>query len=336
MKIKINGNYINFFDEVAIQLSLDSVASGFSFVGRYNPENPLHQKVFKPLSFAEVEIYHENQLRLTGTLVNHSFNSEVRPDLWQLSGYSKPGILEDVNIPYDLYPLESLNRNLKDITERLLKPFNIGLKIDPSVMREATTNFEKSVAGPSETIKSYLAKIAAQRNIVLSHDFKGNLLFTRPDTQASPKLRLNTNNTIKMSLGCKGQSLHSEVCIIRQPSDEGNISPVDTVNNPVIKNFRPVVKLLTSGTDTDTKKAAENQLAAELKNIIFKVSVNKLLDLVPGDMVEVKNEELFLFDYKKLMVSSIKMNENSSKQITELDLVVPEAFSGQTPKNIFE
>ncbi len=338
MKIKINGNYIEFFDEVAIQLNLDSVASVFSFVGRYNPDNELHKKVFRPLSYAGVEIYNDNdQLRLTGTIVNHSFNSDSRPNLWQLSGYSLPGVLEDVNIPYDLYPLESINRNLNDITQRLINPFGLGLVVDPSVTRDVNTNFDESVANPSESIKSYLAKIAAQRNIILSHDFKGNLKYFRPNTKAAPKMRFNENNTLQMSLGCKGQGLHSDLTVIRQPSDsDGNLSPVDSVKNSAVRNFRPAVQVLTSGTDTATKQAAENMLAAELKNIEIKLVVNKILDLVPGDLVEVQNPELFIFDYAKMMISSVGISENTKESRTELVLVLPESFTGETPKNIFE
>lgn len=338
MKIKINGTYIKFFDEVRIALSLDSVASTFSFVGRYNPENPMHRKVFRPLSYSKVEIFNdEDSLLLTGSIVNHDFNSDARPDLWTLTGYSKGGILEDVNIPYDMYPLESLQRNLKDITERLITPFGIGLVIDPSVTKDAGMVFEKSVASPSESIKSYLSKIASQRNIVVSHDARGNLVYFRPNTKGAPKARFNQKNTLTMSMSVRGQGLHSNISVLRQPSDEAaNISPVDTVKNNLIPVKRPSVRVLSSGTDTATKEAADNELAAELKNIEFRISLNRIEDLSPGDIVEVQNDEIFLFKYTRLMISSTSIAETTNSTGMDISLVLPESFTGEQPKNIFE
>ncbi|HET8827766.1 MAG TPA: hypothetical protein VFM79_00420 [Pelobium sp.] len=337
MKIKINGTYIKFFDEVAVTFNLGSVASVFSFVGRFNPDNPLHIKVFKPLSFSKVEIFsNDDELLLTGTMINHDFNSDARPQLWVLSGYSLPGILEDVNIPYDQYPLESLKRNLKDITEKLISTFGINLVVDGSVSQEVRIPFDKSVADPSESIKEYLSKIAGQRNIVMSHNEKGDLLYFRPDTKALPKMRFNVENTLSMAFSVKGQALHSDVTVLRQPSDENsNISPVDTVKNVMVNQFRPAVKVLSSGTDTATKKAADNELAAELQNITLKIEINKLLKLKPGNIVEVKNEEIFLFEYTRFMISSIALNEKTSSESSSLSLVLPESFTGETPKNIF-
>lgn len=338
MKIKINGTYIKFFDEVSIGLNLDSVGSVFSFVGRYNPDNPLHRKVFKPLSFAEVEIFNnDDKLLLTGEIINHSFNSNARPGLRVLSGYSKPGVLEDVNIPYSLYPLESINRNLKDITERLIAPFGLKLFIHPSVAKEALTIFDKSVATSTESIKSYLAKIASQRNIVMSHNAQGDLVYFRPDTKAIPKRRFNENNGIEMSMNVKGQGLHSKITVLRQPSDEGsNISPADTLDNPLVPKFRPSVKILTSGTDTATKDAADNELAAELNNIEFGLDLSEIDDeLLPGDIVEVRNPELFLFEYTRLMITAISIKENSKSSGMSISLSLPEAFTGEQPKDIF-
>lgn len=338
MKIKINGTYIKFFDEVSYGLNLDSVASVFSFVGRFNPENPFHREIFRPLSYAKVEIFNnDDQLILTGTIVNHTKASKASNDLWKLSGYSLPGVLEDVNISYDQYPLESLQSSLKDITQRLIKPFNIGLVIDPAVSKDAGIIYEKSVASPSERIKDYLAKIASQRNIVLSHTANGELLYFRPDTKAAPKHRFTKENGIEMSLGVQGQGLHSSITVLRQPSDDtGNLSPVDSVRNPLIKENRPSVQVLTSGDETATKLAAENELASELKGITLSIQTNKILNLLPGDIVEVKNDEIFLFQYQRFMVNSVVVKETTKGDEMNISLMLPEAFTGEQPKNIFE
>lgn len=338
MKVKINGQYITFFDEVIYSLTLDSVASAFSFVGRYNPNNPLHRKTFKPLSYAEVEIFNnQDKLLLTGTIINHSKASKQTPDLWRLSGYSKAGVLEDSNIPYSQYPLESNRRSLADISNRLINPFGLSLVIDPSVSRQVNTIFENTVAEPSESIKDYLAKLAAQRNVVLSHTEKGDLLYFRPDTKKPPKFRFNKENTLNMNLGVQGQGLHSEIAVLRQPGEDSeNLSPVDTVKNTIVNSFRPAVKILSSGTETDTKDAANNQMASELKNITISISLYRVLDLLPGDIVEVQNDEIFLSEYTRLMVNNVTLKETTAESNMTLNLLLPESFTGEVPKDIFK
>lgn len=338
MKVKINGQYITFFDEVIYSLTLDSVASAFSFVGRYNAANPLHRKIFKPLSYAQVEIFNDqDKLLLTGTIINHSKESKQTPDLWRLSGYSKAGVLEDSNIPYSQYPLESNRRSLADISNRLINPFGLSLVIDPSVSRQVNTIFENTVAEPSESIKDYLAKLAAQRNVVLSHTEKGDLLYFRPDTKSTPKFRFNKENTLNINLGVQGQGLHSEITVLRQPGEDSeNLSPVDTVKNTIINSFRPAVKTLSSGTETDTKDAANNQMASELKNITISISIDRVLDLLPGDIVEVQNDEIFLSEYTRLMVNNVTLKETTAESNMTLNLLLPESFTGEVPKDIFK
>jgi len=375
MKIKINGKYIKFFNEVSIIRSLDTIASVFSFVGRYNPDNELHKEVFRPLSFPKVDIYdNDDKLLLSGKIVNHSFNSQSKPGLWELSGYSFTGVLEDSNIPVGLYPLESNNRNIKDITERIIKPFGLELVIHPSVKKDVYINFEKTIADPSESIKNYISKLASQRNIVTSHDEKGRLVFFRPEINGIARYRFNKENTLEMNLSVRGQGLHSSITILRQPSDEvKERSFFETLLNGVyetaestldllgiekekveetkkpgylitnnkssaVTNYSPSVKVLTSGTDTpyDVQQAVKNALASELKNIQFLLILNKIQTIRPGDIVEVKNPDIFLFEYTRLMVNEVSTKEKTTGEEMSLNLVIPEAFTGNQPKELFK
>jgi len=227
MKIRINNKTFFFFNNFSVKLILGSVASSFSFLARFNPNNLEHRILFKPLSFNKIEVFtDENRLLLTGIIVNHDFNSEKNPQLVKISGYSLGGVLEDNTIPLSLYPLESINRSLKDITERLLKAFNLKLLIDSSVLNEVNLIYKKTIASPTESIKNYISKLSSQRNIVLSHNEKGDIIFFRPNINLRPKILFNDKNTINISLLVKGQGLHSEISVLRQPSkDNNNLTP---------------------------------------------------------------------------------------------------------------
>ena len=337
MKIRINNKTFFYFNNFAVQLNLDSVASSFSFIARFNPDNKDHKILFKPLSYPKIEVFkNDDTLLLTGVIVDHVFNSDQNPHLVKLSGYSLGGVLEDSTIPYAAYPLESINRSLKDISRRLLKLFNLSLIIDINVLIDANLIYPKSVASPAESVQSYLSKLTSQRNIVMSHDIKGDIVYFRLNTISTPKIFFNTQNTVKMRFSITGQGLHDEITVIRQPSKENNnLSPVDTIKNPLINAFRPRVKTLSSGTDTDTAKAADNALASELKHLRLTIMIPRWEDLWPGDLVEVQNEEIYIYKRTKFIIKSITLGENEKSNTMSLSVVLPEAYTGKQPKNIF-
>lgn len=338
MKIKINGNWFTFFDDIAVSYKLDSIASTFSFKARFNPENASHRDVFRPLAYNTVEIFdNDDNLLFTGTSLNTGLASSNVRSLQVINGYSKSGILEDCSIPYSSYPLEKSNVSLKDIVEVLVSDFDISYVIDPSAANDMNLVYKKTTAQPSESIKNFIAKLAAQRNIIMSHDEKGNLLFFKPDFSALPKLFLNEENTVSMGLKVNGQAMHSTISVIRQPDkDNSSIAPVDTINNSLIGKNRTIVKVLSSGEETATKKAADNVLAEELKNISILVQLKRIENVKVGDTVEVLNPEIYIFERAKLVVSSISVKENNSVEEMALTLVLPETFTGMDPINIFD
>jgi prophage tail gpP-like protein len=195
MRIVIDKKNVDHFTAGSITLKLDSIASTFEFSSRFSANKKEHQEMFKPLQYKEVQIFNsKNKLIFTGTLLNHRFKSNKGRELIIVSGYSKSGILEDVEIPASAYPLESTNLSLLDISNKLCGLFGInvvlseqGKSITDIVIKgkvkskraantkstyedlkaKATSVFGRTSASPTETIKDYLAKLARQKNIVL-------------------------------------------------------------------------------------------------------------------------------------------------------------------------
>lgn len=347
MRVKIDGMFYDFFNEVTLSKSLDSVASSFSFSAFFDPENPVHKELFRPLSFRKVELYDEDALLLTGTITNHTFNSKATPDLVVVSGYSTGGVLEDCTIPYTAYPLESLNRTLKEITLRIIKYFGLTLIIDKTVTKECNQIIVKSVAGPEDTVKGYLSKVAAQKNVVISHNNLGQIIFFRPDVGAQSKNLYTDKNSTGMSLDVQGQGLHSTITTLRQPGkksrgaaafnndNQSSLTPQDSIKNNLITAFRPTVSVLSSGTDTDTSSGSKNILASELKNIKITFDLDRWDDLEPGNIIEVMNQDLYIYKRSRLIVESVSINESSETKTMAVSAVLPESFTGIQPKNIF-
>lgn len=366
MKVIINGRRCYFFNAINISRKLDSIASTFSLKVRFNPENDDHKEMFKPLQYHKIEIFTDaNVLMFTGTILNHSFDSDAGFNLLTISGYSLSGILEDVTIPPSMYPLESNNRSLKDIADRLCGAYgikvrylldsdadingdftkNVGTKVKAfkekkrktkTKSKEADTIYKKTTASATETVKDYLAKLTSQRNILLSHNNKGDVVMFKPDDNQKPRYFFDKGNSISMSSNYNGQGLHSSINVVRQPSAENaGVSTADSIVNPLIGKFRPTTKVLSSGEDTDVSKAANNELSAELANIQLTVKLKGLFeDILPGEIVNVHCHEIYSFAYSRYMVSEITLDINETGETTSLSLVLPETYSGNIPKNI--
>ncbi len=369
MKAKVNDLFFLYFNEVRINTTLDTVASTFTFLARYDPDIPGNAELFQPLSYAKIEFFDETRedepnkgLLSTGRIVRWDAVSTGAPNLWQLSGYSLPGVLDDCQIPYNLYPLESNNRNLDQIANRLIKPFGLKLIVYEIVQKECAQKIAKTVAKPEETIKDYICSVANQKNVVVSHDIHGNLIMFRPDVKSKPKLTLTDQNTLKMELSVDGTRIHSQITTLRQPSrgtnpDEafGNIninvksfddfdqdrgqtfkvSSVDTVTNPLVKVFRPTVDRLTRLSFYDTNRAALNLRATELKNIRITFSLDRWETISIGDIIEVINPELFINNKVKMVLESTEILESADQKTMTGSLVLLETFTGDEPQNIF-
>ena len=371
MKARINNKSYIHFESFQIDSSLDAVASTFSLTALWEIDNLEHRNLFRPLSYNKIEIFDDDdKLQLTGTILNHDFYAHATTDLIELSGYSLPGVIEDCNIPYSMYPLESLKMNLREIAEKLIKPFGLNLIVDQSASREVNLVYAKTSLEPQDSIKDYLSKLASQRNIIISHDENGHLRMFKPNINGDIKMIFNDQNSINLGLTVNGQGMHNVMTILRQPKakkkktekrkpkqvidyfdDDGNqIAPIkktkmvkrkpkplffDTLNNEMVKSFRPSVRKMTEGEDVSTEAAVRNYMADEMKNITFVIDLNRWENLKFGDMIELESKRLFLNKKIRLMISSISKGQSASEKTMSILAVLPESYTGDEPKNIF-
>ncbi|MCK4883267.1 MAG: hypothetical protein KAS30_00210, partial [Candidatus Diapherotrites archaeon] len=179
MILKIKNHYVlEFFNKLSFTWKYDAVASTFAFSMYFDPDDANHKELLKPGHFHQCTVEHNGETLLTGFLMNQTFTSRAAKQLSSVSGYSLPGVLEDCQIHPSLYPLQSDGKTLREIAQKLISgvfPFKI--EIDPSVASKMDEVYEKTTASETQTVKAYLSGLAAQKNIILSHTEKGNLLF---------------------------------------------------------------------------------------------------------------------------------------------------------------
>jgi len=339
MKIKIENKFFNHFSNLTLKFNLDTFASVFSFDARFDPLNVEHQKIFKPLTYPKIEIFSDdNNLLLTGNIVNNDFASSKTPQLVSFSGYTKSGILEDVTIPDSVYPLEKNNQSLSEISAQLLKPFGISQLIESNVANKMNLVYEKAVAQPSQSVASFLTQLASQRNIVIGHTKKGDVYYFKAFIGSKPVKSYDESNLLSSKMAINGRAFHSDITVRRQPSDENvGVSTVDGVKNPNVEQIRSVCKILSSGDDTSTIEAAQNVLASELRGIQLGLELPKIdTSILCGQIIEFINPELFIYKKQKFVINEIIYKEDSEADTMTVNCLTPEAFTGGIPTNIFE
>lgn len=342
--INIAGQSYDFFNKISIDLKYGSSASVFNFSALFDPENPTHRRIFRPLSYQPVTITSDLRERLlTGVIIRHKFSRAANRVLSNFQGYSSTGVLSDSAIDIGNYPLEYSNLTFREIAEKLIAPYNITLTVDPSVTG-ADDVIEEITAENNTTIYSFLNNIAAQRNLVLTHNALGNLLLTRPNTSESPVATFRQSiPATRMSLDVNGQGIHSDITVLKQADIINDNASELTINNTLINSFRPIVKQQNVGNDVTVEEAARNVRANELRSIRLSIETDRWQwlrnqtreTMTPNNIISVISPDNYIFNRTSFFVESVKLNADNEKETATLSCVLPEVYNNNEPQNIF-
>jgi len=338
---RIRNRKVDFFNNFRLNLRYDAVASSFAFDFYYNPDNSEHVDMLCIGHYHLCTLEHSDELLLTGYVLSEAFTSGPVTELAALGGYSLPGVLEDCTIPVSLYPLQSDKLTLREIASKLLKPFGLSMVVDPEVASLMDQVYDTSKANATDSIKSYLTGLTAQKNIVLTHNEKGQLLFTKAKTAQKPLIEFGNIPGTRMSLSFNGQQMHSDITVMKEADMDGGNAGQYTIKNPYVPFvFRPRVVIQNAGDDNSTREAARNILAAELKNMqltieIDRWDVNQKL-IKPNSIVSVQNPDIYLFKKTNWFVEEVSYTGDQSSMTATLKCVLPEVYNGQLPEYLFK
>lgn len=343
MIIRVKNRKYDFFNGVIVNLKYDSIASTFSFNAYFNPDNNDQRELLHVAHYHIAKIEHEGEILITGPILSNAFRTSKKKELTGIAGYSLPGVLEDCNVPISLYPLQSDGLSLREITQKLIAPFNLKMVIDSSVNSLMNKVYNNSTADEKQTIKQYLAELASQRNIILSHTADGELLFTKAQTNKKPIIEIEQDGQPfeKMELAFNGRGMHSTITVQKQADSDGGSAGQSDITNPFVPfTFRPKVISQSSGDDNDTGQAARNALSVELKNLKLTVLLDKwTIDnkiIRPNNIISVINPEIYLYTKTNWFIESVTLTGDNKRQTATLQCVLPSVYDQSTPINIFE
>lgn len=339
---RIRNREVEFFNSFSLNLIYNSVGSSFSFDWFYNPENKEHVELGLIGHYHIAKVEHNGQRLLRGYILSTAFSDASQKQLTKITGYSVPGVINDCTIPPDSYPLQYDGLTLREIAQKLVAPFDFSIVVDGSVSSLMDQVIDKTTANNTESIQSYLSSLCKQKNIVMSNDVNGNLLFTRAKTNLTPILNFDGGIPFtKMTLTFNGQPMHSHITVMKQASADGGNAGQFTIRNPYVPFvYRPKVVLQNSGDDNNTQQAAQQNLANELKNFKLVIETDRWeIDgkvIMPNNTILVQNPEISLFHSTKWFIESVQLKGDEKKTTATLNCVIPEVYNGQTPRYIYE
>lgn len=361
---RIRNRKIEFFNSFSIQSKYDSLGSNFEFNFLFDPENIEHKEMACIGHYHIAKIKEGKDLLMSGYIINQSFNDEPESTLVTLSGYSFPGVLQECEIPFGEFTswikttrayqkdfsaatwpttLESIGLSMKSIVEKIIHPFGLKMVIDPSVADVMNQTYDETTAKEKQSAKAYICELAAQKNVVVTDDEFGRIVFKRPAQNGKSIFHFNQNIPgTKYSLVFPGGAMHSHIKAYQQQDVEEDIpSSENMVENPYVPFvFRPHVTVQNSGDADNTENMAKNVLARELKNFVLTIQTdrwrlnNQLLRA--GQIISVTNPKIYLFKETKWFVDEVSLKGDPSSATATLKCVLPCVYDGSTPKYIFE
>jgi len=339
---RIRTRKVKFFNNFTLDLKYDAVGSAFGFNFYFNSDNIELKELACIGHYHICRIKHNGELLLTGYILSEDFTDSSKKEFTSFSGYSKPGVLEDCQIPPSLYPLQSDGLTLKEIATKFCSKFDFKIVIDPLVSSLMNQAIDETTAKDGQTIKSYLSELCAQKNIIISHTPEGDLFFTRAKTKQAPIISFESGKTgfTDMKLSFNGQAMHSEITVIKQASEEDDNAGQSTIKNPYVPYvFRPKVLTQNSGTDNDTEKAARNALSEELQNLKIVIETDKWeiagKVIKPNNIVSILNPNVYLYKKTNFFIESVTLKGDNTSLTATLNCVLPEVYNNEIPKYIF-
>ncbi len=349
MKLSVNDRFVDRtvekFNEFSLTLSHNAIASQFGFAFYFDPDNERHKELTCVGHYHGVTVSENGETLITGIMVKQGFGRASAKEMTQFSGYSSPGTLEDCNIPPSVYPLQSNGLSLKNIAEKLLAPFKIEIVIDPAVSDRMNQSFDTTAGSEGQTVKDYLHELAAQKNIIISHDEMGRLLFTETKANSEPVLDLDFTKpsvpAISSRFNFDGQGMHSHIYVQKQAGIDGGNAGDHLIRNPyVVGIYRPKVITQTSGDDNDTALVAKRELANELRGITLTIETDRWIVngkiLRPNSIITVLDPEQYIYVKTRFFIESINYIGTTEKTTATLNCVLPEVYTNEVPKSIFE
>ena len=333
--ISVGGERFRFWTSVTISLSMDTL-DAIEFGAPFEVNNAKFRKTFRPLSFQGLVVTVGGKLLFTGTMLTPKPTTTPESRVVAVTGYSKPGVLNDCTLPASAFPLEFNGQGLKEIAATVAAPFGLAVKF----AADQGAVFERVAVEPGGKVLQFLADLARQRNLVISSTFAGALLFQRSVRPGRPVARLEEGVSPLTSITpqYKEQEYYSHVTGL-QPTTLGEGGSQFTVNNPRLNGvIRPFTFTADDTLGADAKSAVEAKAGRMFANAVsYSISVAGWRDprgnlWTPNRTLKLLAPGAMIYNEYEFVIRSVSLTRVENSESTTMTLVLPGSFEGKIPE----
>lgn len=340
--LTINAKRFRFWDGVTIKKSLDSVDT-LELTAPFEPDNAEFRDHFRPFAYPRITASLNGAVMFTGTLTTVNPASSSDGVAVAAGAYSLPGVLVDCCAPASIYAeaegLEFLDADLRRIATRLLQPFGLeAVFVDPP-----GKTFEAVSVKPSSPVMPFLAKLAKQRNLVITSDVSGRVVFWRASSGGAPVAVLSAGNpgpVISVSPAFSTQAYYSHVTGI-EPTSLGLDGGQHTEKNTRLPGvLRPYTFEVTDAAGEDLTTATRAKIGRMFGDAVsYAVEVDTWRDpsgalWAPNTTVILEHPNAMIYGPYEFLIRDVDFRRVRDGATATLGLVIPAAYRGEVPERM--
>ncbi len=344
IKLVVGSDEFKFWSSIQITRNIDTFDT-FSFDAPYGDDS-LIKDIIKPLEFKPGELFIDDELLSTIVLLDPIPTIGVDNSI-TVTGYGKPGVLNDCNIKQTDYPIEFNDQTLEQIAKEIAGLFDIDVEFGGSPL--SIGSFPAPVSGaPFEKVKleidwnpfNFLIKLAKLRGYLISNTKKGKLLFWKAGSSfLSTTLKQGHTPLLSVTPNIKPQGYYSEITGL-PPGSTKKEPELATVKNSNLSVNRPhVYRIDQHLSGADLQDAVKWKMGLMIGNAIgYTINVEGLRDergqvWEPNTFINLTAPGAYVNNETTFVIKNLTLNKGGS-EMTSMDLVLPESYSGEIPSRL--
>lgn len=335
VSISISGERFRFWTDVSITQSIDSMPV-IDFGAPFQQEDPAARGAFRPFSYQPVDVNVGGQQAFSGTMVAVDPVAGVDSSTVVVSAYSLPGVLNDCTAPASAYPLEFNGQTLQGIAGTLAGLFGVAAAFPDG----AGPVFERVALDPGKKVLPFLSDLAKQRDLVITADAAGSLVFWKATQTGSPVAQLaqGISPVVSVESMFNPQQYYSHITGLEFiiPGFKGSQF---TARNPLLEGVvRPLTFAPTDTEEGAVKDAVNAKLGRMFGNMVaYSVGVATWRDpqgelWQPNTTVTLVAPGAMVYQEYEFLIKSVQLISDSKSDSAVLTLVLPGAFGGPLPE----
>ena len=361
VEMYVNGKKFVFWKNVRITRNIDSVDTA-SFSAPFEFDAPGFKENFRPFGYAPVLISVDGKSLFTGTMLTPKPSVSAQEKTIEVSCYARCGVLMDCTMPPESMPLEYNNLNLKEIAQRMVEPFKLGVDFrgDPGA------KFKRVACDPDKKVFDFLTELAKQRGYVISSNVLGELVFWK-SSEGRPVAVLTEGQSpiLTVSPDFNSQEYYSDLTglapvevdkpavkkTVKPKAKKGEKKPKVKAPKPAKKYskfsveadesgaYRPLVFKIDDVEGVDVETATKATLARMLGNMAtYTIEVSTWRDSngnlwEPNSKIRLRAPDAMVYDYFDFEIKSVDFSQDPETETATIVLSLPGSFSGEPPED---